>query len=99
MNQRRLHLPLLSQRREARLHAVFRAAELHNLRLLAWMRTGAVSAVALWLIFISRGPRLAENLLSCAVLAMLGWAYYALIRRRPTQPCMRRCSPSSTRSC
>lgn len=86
MNTRAFHLPLLSQRREARLRTVFRAAELHNLRLLAWMRTGAVGAVALWLIFISRGPRLTENLLSCALLAMLGWAYYALSRRHPAQP-------------
>jgi adenylate cyclase len=86
VNQRRLNLPLLSQRHEARLHTVFRAAELHNLRLLARMRTGAVSAVALWLIFISRGPRLAENLLSCALFAALGWGYYALIRRHPAQP-------------
>jgi adenylate cyclase len=50
------------------------------------MRTGAVGAVALWLIFLSPGPRLTENLLSCALLAMLGWAYYGLSRRQPAQP-------------
>lgn len=86
MTERVFHPQPLIQRSRARLRTVFRAAELQNLRLLAWIRTGAVGVVAVWLIFISRGPRLTENLLSCALFAALGWAYYALSRRHPAQP-------------
>lgn len=81
-----LHADHLSDRREARLRVVFLKEGLANLRLLAWFRTGAVAAVALWLTFVAHGPHYVENLISCALFIILGWIFYALSVRHLTLP-------------
>ena len=81
-----IHAQHLSQRQDARLRIVFRKEAIANFRLLAWLRTGAVAVIALWLVLATRQPHLIENLISCALFAALGWIYYALIARRGETP-------------
>ncbi|HYB11712.1 MAG TPA: adenylate/guanylate cyclase domain-containing protein [Alphaproteobacteria bacterium] len=76
----------LSERQSERLRVVFRKEVVANFRLLAWLRTAAVALTAIWLIFYARQPNLAENLISCALFAALGWIYYALSANRPQTP-------------
>jgi adenylate cyclase len=75
-----------ARRRDARLRATFREEELASLRFLAWLRSGTLAVVALWLITFTRTPHLIEHVISCALFAALGWVYYALSRRHHSQP-------------
>ena len=77
--------PGLSRWREARLQAIFRKEELASLRFLAWLRTGTLALVALWLLSLVSAYRV-EHLVSCALFAGLGWVYYALSRRGRGRP-------------
>ncbi|MFI5021510.1 MAG: adenylate/guanylate cyclase domain-containing protein [Alphaproteobacteria bacterium] len=70
-----------SRWREARLQAMFRKEDVASLRFLAWLRSGTLALVAVWLLSLARAPHLAEHLISCALFAGLGWVYYALSRR------------------
>jgi len=70
-----------ARRAEARLDVMFRKEELASLSFLAWLRTGTLAVVALWLISLARGPNLAEHLISCVLFVVLGWVYLALTLR------------------
>ena len=70
----------LSRWREARMQAMFRKEDIASLRFLAWLRTGTLALVALWLLSLVSAHRV-EHLVSCALFAGLGWVYYALSRR------------------
>ena len=74
-----------SRWREARLRGVFRREELASLRFLAWLRTGTLAVVALWLLSLVSAYRL-EHLISCALFAGLGWIYYWLTLRGHGRP-------------
>jgi adenylate cyclase len=70
--------PHLAPHQEARLRVVFRKEEHNNLRLVAWIRTFAMTLVAIWLVLAVRTPFIVENVISCGLFVVLGWAYYAL---------------------
>ncbi len=86
MSQVQPQAPDLLQRSDMRLDAMLRKEEVANLRLLAWIRTWALAAVALWLLAIGHEAHLAENVVSCMLFIALGWLYYALSRNRRVQP-------------
>ena len=75
-----------SRWREARLRAMFRKEDVASLRFLAWLRSGTLAVVAVWLLSLAHAPHLAEHLISCALFAGLGWVYYALSRRGRSRP-------------